>query len=458
MVQISLIISYILLVAILISVLKPRYGMFLLLICLFVVPVMVIRIEPIRVGQKVIFSFVSLLILVRYMPTLVAERLDMFKPFFFLMGAQFLLIFLQDATMQRISLSAIVGEISLSIIFPLALFVLIKADPKAHKLFVKALLISGAIMVIYGLFLTTMPGINPYLMMTLPEYEMEFNESYALGQSALDAATRFGQVDDRLFGRISSTMVHPTTYALVLCFLFIFIACLYRKDRIKLTIGEVLILVAIITCGVRTPLVVIMMAGVLFMLYVRKIRMLFYAVAIVGIVYFVIYKYSHVLAAYVLSIFDSSQDVSGSSLEMRLLQLDGCFDIIKDCEWVGRGYSWTSHYTSLHESHPVLLSFESLIFVVLCNTGYAGVIIWAVTLLIFLYQTSKYANKDKQVAALILFASYIAFSCITGEYGYMRYFMVFYVIILTMFEDNANITFRRRFEILMRRWERKNIT
>ena len=143
---------------------------------------------------------------------------------------------------------------------------------------------------------------------------------------------------------------------------------------------------------------------------------------------------------------------------MRLLQLDGCFDIIKDCEWVGRGYSWTSHYTSLHESHPVLLSFESLIFVVLCNTGYAGVIIWAVTLLIFLYQTSKYANKDKQVAALILFASYIAFSCITGEYGYMRYFMVFYVIILTMFEDNANITFRRRFEILMRRWERKNIT
>ena len=45
----------------------------------------------------------------------------------------------------------------------------------------------------------------------------------------------------------------------------------------------------------------------------------------------------------------------------------------------------------------------------------------------------KYNNwSERSIATLLnsLFVFYIAYACITGEYGYMQYFILFYVLML----------------------------
>ena len=60
------------------------------------------------------------------------------------------------------------------------------------------------------------------------------------------------------------------------------------------------------------------------------------------------------------------------------------------------------------------------------------------SLLIVLYNNWS----ERPIAALLnsMFVFYIAYACITGEYGYMQYFILFYVLMLgeDLYMDNDN--------------------
>ena len=74
-----------------------------------------------------------------------------------------------------------------------------------------------------------------------------------------------------------------------------------------------------------------------------------------------------------------------------------------------------------------MLHFESLILVILCNSGIIGVFLW-------IYMSAKIISfndlNDRSTAAYLnsLLFFYLTYSCITGEYGYMQYFLLFYVL------------------------------
>ena len=104
----------------------------------------------------------------------------------------------------------------------------------------------------------------------------------------------------------------------------------------------------------------------------------------------------------------------------------------------GRGYAWSSTYLAAKTIHPKLLAFESLIYVILCNIGYLGLLIWIIFSIKYLKFIKPIKNEPKKMALLTLFVVYISYSCITGEYNYMKYFMIFFVVILANFNNNLS--------------------
>ena len=136
----------------------------------------------------------------------------------------------------------------------------------------------------------------------------------------------------------------------------------------------------------------------------------------------------------IMSIIDKdSANVSGSSLDLRLYQLQGAIESSKDSFLFGKGYNWTQYYISTRGGHPRMLYFESLIIVILCNAGIIGFFIWGLLFYKLISNIQKYSmNKfDSKVILILLSTYYLVYSSITGEYGYMKYFILFYSLILS---------------------------
>ena len=87
----------------------------------------------------------------------------------------------------------------------------------------------------------------------------------------------------------------------------------------------------------------------------------------------------------------------------------------------------TGYYTTLHGDHPIILSFESLIYIILCNSGLIGVLLWAFLIFKIMRRNSIFVKETKVLLNTLLFF-YLAYSCITGEYGYMQLYIIFYVL------------------------------
>ena len=112
-------------------------------------------------------------------------------------------------------------------------------------------------------------------------------------------------------------------------------------------------------------------------------------------------------------------------------QMEGCLIEIKNNPLFGKGYGWTGYYEKNFGDHPIMLAFESLAYVVLCNSGFVGVIIWIVFIAMYLKKAKLFLkNKDLCNSAITLMVYYVAYSMITGEYGYMKFLVLFYTFIL----------------------------
>ena len=89
------------------------------------------------------------------------------------------------------------------LVLPIVLYNELYDNPKGIKIIHIFLAIIIFIISSYGLYLTTIPGENPYVSFMTIITGQEFNEAYALADG-----------DGRLFGRISSVFLHPMAFAL----------------------------------------------------------------------------------------------------------------------------------------------------------------------------------------------------------------------------------------------------
>lgn len=359
-------------------------------------------------------------------------------PFFIYFGVSLLLMPVQDGIPFSEAINAWRTQAMKYLILPFVLWNDIRVSYDSLKLYRNVTTVCIVIVVLYGLYLTTMPGLNPYMIAISIANGEEFNLAYAAGNSGMTDDTTLNE--GRLFGRISSAFSHPMTFGLFLGLALFF---LYRiKDNISkwiLFAVTLCIMADIITCGIRSVIGAAFIA-ILFLLIQSRNFKLFMVVAIFGGILWAMITFFPSLYNYLGSIIDSdSSNTAGSSLELRLSQLKGCFQEIKYNFIEGKGFDWTSYYTSLYGGHPTILYFESLIFVILCNSGILGGILWIImTTMIIKYNSWS----EHSIAVLLnsLFSFYIAYACITGEYGYMQYFILFYVLMLgeDLYTDNDN--------------------
>lgn len=429
--SISILFSVILIAIIIMSLVSAKWGVTFFIAYSLLVPMVKLNLGSFSIGSRFMYLLLILIFLLKYSRRLKKVRFRYFMPFLCLYFLLALEIFFQPQELMGLNYLSVLEALLGNILYPMVIFSVISIERPSFKYFLYSLLISGGVYVAYGLFLTTMPGINPYLIVTLPIFGQEFNEAYALGYSAL--STSYGDLaDGRLFGRISSVFTHPMTYGLNLGLLAIVCAYTFRKQKGKLLLSLAIILVAIVTSGIRTPLVAIGLTLIVALINLKnkKLAIIVSFLFVLGL--FIVPLISPTLSEYLGSALGTEDSTtSGSSISMRIDQFLGCFDVIKDNMVFGNGYCWTSVYLSKYSQHPVLLCFESLAFSVLCNDGIMGALIWAFFVCYYFVMVKKnFKNRELQTLYLSLFAFFIFFALITGEYGYMHYFMLYYSVSL----------------------------
>jgi hypothetical protein len=300
------------------------------------------------------------------------------------------------------------------------------SDEKSLIYFKWAFIISMVIAGIYGLFLMRMNGLNPYTTLVTNYFGIEdAAENYSKRESRLDFSTA---------SKIQATMIHPMTWTLILCFTLIIFVVMYLKTKNRklwLLIG--LFAFNILISGVRTGIATLTIGIVYFLIRFRKFKLIFSILILLSLLTLIIQSndsLSNVFASFI-DVSGKKSDVQGSSIMMRLEQLQGSFDEIKGHELTGKGYGWTGYYISLNGKHPVILAFESLVFMVLCNSGYIGALVWIIFFILLYHLNRKLLHEKNDIYLMDVFIiTYAAYATGTGDYGYISFFAIFYSFLL----------------------------
>lgn len=406
---------------------KPKYGVLILLVSYILLPEIPFGLGGITLKKN---HLLMLVIMVFFFRFLFKDKckLDM-SPYRFCLVYFFLSLLcipLKFETAYSIQIYYIVYDIAIILLFPIAIWNVVD-DEASLALYRKTVLICIIVACIYGLFLTTTNGLNPLIILF---------STYGGGGLDEDQWTRYFSDEGRLFGRISSVFFHPMHYASFLGFSAIYVG--YVRNRISkiLFIFLISILFAnFITCGVRSVLGAFLVALFVYILMKRNVGLTVRITVFFILGVFILSAIPPVYD-YVSSIFvKSGSDVGGSSLEMRLDQLAGAFEEINNNVLLGKGYGWSRDYVIQNENHPILLGFESIIFVVLCNNGIIGIILYG----LFVYLYFHYIKTNVSESDVPLFVSilvfYLAYETITGEFAF-QHFMLFYTLVLMEVRNN----------------------
>lgn len=397
---------------------KLKWGVVLYLAYIMLVPIVQINFAGIQLGENLINTVFILSYIVYAKRYNVKTDWKPLMPFIFYYIAALVLMPFQNGVPFNFMMNSWRISVMSTLFLPFVMWNVMNHDVCSIKLFRNTALITIFIAIGYGLLLTTTGGINPYIMAMPIEKDMaDYYEAAGSG---------------RMFGRISSVFIHPMTFALFIGLSFIYL--FYLKNKIRKVIFTILfvsISIMALLCGVRSVLGGLAVAIVFYFIKERNYKLLFYFFIIGAISYSIISEIPE-LSSYLGSITDinnKNADVSGSSFEMRINQLYGAIDIAQQNPLCGLGYGWTGYYQSLKGDHPVCLAFESLIYMIVCNQGILGFLIWIILIVKYFKVNRMYKSKNVIiVSSLMVF--YISYSCITGEYGYMSKFLIFYILIL----------------------------
>ena len=285
-----------------------------------------------------------------------------------------------------------------------------------------SLVVVAFVVGIYALALTQTGGVNPYV----------FGLKILTGGDILEG---WYADENRLFGRISSTFLHPMTWAFV-AGSFVFFVFFVRR-QLKKTIFVILMSILILNvffCGVRSVIGALFVSVFIYLLLKRQFKIFLYSAAI-GALLLLVLSFNDFLFGYVMSIFDFSDNneiANGSSFSMRLNQLSAALKEMGKSPLWGNGYSWHSYYLTKYGDHPELLAFESLVFTILCDSGVWGVICWILYLILLLALPFYYLKQKEDIILIVCFVFYyFSYVCVTGDYaGY--FFLWFYILMLGM--------------------------
>ena len=374
-------------------------------------------------GVNVSYNFIYLIFLISFLIQRKSDKplkYDILKPFFFYFIASFVLMLFQTKLSLSVQFSNWRTEIMSTMILPFIMINMAEYDNKIIKYATNSLVIASLIAGLYALFLLTLPrGLNPYLMSLAPAFGEEYHIEYA---------------DDagRALSRIFSTFSHPLPWCFYLCMSILFFATIAKdfKNKYLLYVIIGISFINLIFCGVRSGIAAMTIPASYLLFKYKNFTALKYVTISFIIIAILIFS-NQALYDTVFSMFDTSGRVEtkGSDMEMRLYQLEGCFDSIRGHELFGNGYRWTTYYNATFGNHPKAYTFESLIFVILCNSGYVGFILWTIFIFLICKAIHTFSlNKENSYWLNSFLFLYLSFTIVTGEYYLMKWFIFFYTI------------------------------
>lgn len=126
-------------------------------------------------------------------------------------------------------------------------------------------------------------------------------------------------------------------------------------------------------------------------------------------------------------------NIGGSSNEMRLNQLIGAFDMVKDHFLCGLGYGYPTYYAEKYGQHPIMLGFESIFFREFVSSGFLGFLVW----LLFFKKcyTSTIYNKQYFIS-LMIHGSYFISILLTGIQSTFGLYLIMTAIMMKKIELN----------------------
>lgn len=399
---------------------SPKWGILVMLVSYILLPEIPFTLLGGGLKKNHLLIFVLFVFYVRYV---LKDRIELdISPFKFCLIYFFLSLLCipyKIDTSYSMQFYYLVYDVAIILFFPIAIWNIISRE-NCLVLFRNALLSCICIACVYGLFLTLTNGLNPLVILF---------SSFGGGGLDEEAWTQYFSDENRMFGRISSVFFHPMSYASFLGFSALYVY--YIRDTISKRLFvflSIIILANILVCGVRSVIGALLVTLFVYVVLKRNtaltIRIMIFLM--LGIL---VISAIPPLFDYVSSIFSKSDDVGGSSIEMRLEQLAGAFDEISDNIFMGKGYGWSRDYIVQFKNHPILLGFESIIFVLLCNNGLIGLFLFG--LFVFLYYKNVLTNvaEDDRAFFLSLIVFYVSYETITGEFAF-QHFILFYTVLL----------------------------
>ena len=151
--------------------------------------------------------------------------------------------------------------------------------------------------------------------------------------------------------------------------------------------------------------------------------------------YFTLVFYSSVMADFgdyirsIIFFWEQSDSIGGSSFEMRLTQLEAAIGLIDNdpiTMLFGLGADWVRQYSMSHGGlHPVLLGFESIVFIGLIEFGVIGLFVVTYGFYFMLYRFARKCHASR-IATIMIFA-FVVFQTFTGNYS-QQFLVCFFLV------------------------------
>lgn len=235
-----------------------------------------------------------------------------------------------------------------------------------------------------------------------------------------------GNMEWYLFGervRISSTWAHPMSYGFICATLF-FMIILNKQEIFAKSFLCILCFVNIMLSGSRTVLGTFVLMIMIFIGFYFKQQRNLRIICLIAITLFIIYNIPPVnekITQVVLGIQGES-DLGGSSIDMRLFQLNNVNEVFIQSPIIGNGLDYI--YTDLglgtdKYDQDRFLGLESIVYWLMIERGIVGIIIellMIISVVIYNIRNAKYNYVGAGISTSVLIGSYV-YAIGTGAIG-----------------------------------------
>ena len=229
--------------------------------------------------------------------------------------------------------------------------------------------------------------------------------------------------------RTQSLFVQPFDYGYMCLLLLMLMVYGYTRGfvgRNRLIAAILMSMFGVLTCGCRTVMYSFFLGALAYsFLYLRGKKVPIY-IFLTVVSCLLLYHYSnffHEKVDFAMSIFEErNNDIGGSDLEDRAVQIARVVYYLDGHWWTGRGYDFFWIYLQFSHGQensldPELLGLEGVYLKYLLERGiigYAMYLIFYLLLIAYIWRHRK-SNREEASAALCLLVMYLTFAHMTGE-------------------------------------------